>query len=108
LNLKQKKPIEPTAHRNALKQGGGRYGGKLNWTVNPQNITVRRNFGGQASRFVTMRYHRIIYIVSIIFKADNQKKTFKAERLFLIKISLLCIFCNALRTVIRESKILQS
>jgi len=35
--------------------GGGRYGGELNWSVNPQNITVRSSFGGQATRAVTLR-----------------------------------------------------
>ncbi|HEX8737145.1 MAG TPA: VCBS repeat-containing protein [Pyrinomonadaceae bacterium] len=35
--------------------GGGRYSADLNWSVNPQNITVRSSFGGQASRAVTLR-----------------------------------------------------
>jgi hypothetical protein len=35
--------------------GGGRYGGELSWSVNPQNITVRSNFGGSASRAVTLK-----------------------------------------------------
>jgi hypothetical protein len=35
--------------------GGGRYRGEFNWPVNPQNITVRSNFGGQAMRAVTAR-----------------------------------------------------
>jgi len=35
--------------------GGGRYRGEFNWPVNPQNITVRSNFGGQATRMVTAR-----------------------------------------------------
>jgi len=35
--------------------GGGRYRGEFNWPVNPQNITVRSNFGGQATRAVTAR-----------------------------------------------------
>ena len=35
--------------------GGGRYRGEFNWPVNPQNITVRSNFGGQATRAVTTR-----------------------------------------------------
>ena len=35
--------------------GGGRYRGEFSWSVNPQNITVRSNFGGQASRTVTAR-----------------------------------------------------
>jgi hypothetical protein len=35
--------------------GGGRFRGEFNWQVNPQNITVRSNFGGQASRNVTLR-----------------------------------------------------
>jgi hypothetical protein len=35
--------------------GGGRYRGEFNWSVDPQNITVRSNFGGQATRAVTAR-----------------------------------------------------
>lgn len=35
--------------------GGGKYSGQLNWSVNPQNITVRSNFGGEASRAVTLK-----------------------------------------------------
>jgi len=35
--------------------GGGRYGGQLNWSTNPQNITVRSNFGGSATRAVALR-----------------------------------------------------
>ena len=35
--------------------GGGRYRGELSWPVNPQSITVRSNFGGQATRTVTLR-----------------------------------------------------
>jgi soluble P-type ATPase len=35
--------------------GGGKYSGQLNWSVNPQNITVRSNFGGQASRAVAAK-----------------------------------------------------
>ena len=35
--------------------GGGRYRGEFNWPVNPQNITVRSNFGGQATRAVVAR-----------------------------------------------------
>ena len=35
--------------------GGGRYRGEFNWPVNPQNVTVRSNFGGQATRTVTAR-----------------------------------------------------
>jgi hypothetical protein len=35
--------------------GGGRYRGEFNWPVNPQTITVRGNFGGQATRAVTAR-----------------------------------------------------
>jgi hypothetical protein len=35
--------------------GGGRYRGEFSWPVNPQNITVRSNFGGQATRAVTTR-----------------------------------------------------
>jgi hypothetical protein len=36
-------------------QGGGRYRGEFSWPVNPQSITVRSNFGGQATRTVTLR-----------------------------------------------------
>jgi FG-GAP-like repeat len=36
-------------------QGGGRYRGEFAWPVNPQSITVRSNFGGQATRTVTLR-----------------------------------------------------
>jgi FG-GAP-like repeat len=35
--------------------GGGRYRGEFSWPVNPQSITVRSNFGGQATRTVTAR-----------------------------------------------------
>jgi len=35
--------------------GGGRLRGEFSWPVNPQNITVRSNFGGQATRTVTAR-----------------------------------------------------
>ncbi len=35
--------------------GGGRYRGEFAWSVNPQSITVRSNFGGQATRTVTLR-----------------------------------------------------
>jgi hypothetical protein len=35
--------------------GGGRYRGEFSWPVNPQSITVRSNFGGQATRAVTLR-----------------------------------------------------
>lgn len=35
--------------------GGGRFRGQFSWPVNPQNITVRSNFGGQATRTVTVR-----------------------------------------------------
>jgi hypothetical protein len=36
-------------------EGGGRYRGEFAWSVNPQSITVRSNFGGQATRTVTLR-----------------------------------------------------
>ena len=36
-------------------EGGGRFRGQFSWPVNPQNITVRSNFGGQATRAVTTR-----------------------------------------------------
>jgi hypothetical protein len=35
--------------------GGGKYGGQFSLATNPQNITVRSNFGGQASRSVTLK-----------------------------------------------------
>jgi hypothetical protein len=35
--------------------GGGRFRGEFSWPVNPQNITVRSNFGGQATRAVILR-----------------------------------------------------
>ena len=35
--------------------GGGRFRGQFSWPVNPQNITVRSNFGGQATRVVSVR-----------------------------------------------------
>ncbi|HYY55913.1 MAG TPA: FG-GAP-like repeat-containing protein, partial [Pyrinomonadaceae bacterium] len=35
--------------------GGGKYGGQLNWSVNPQNITVRSSFGGSATRAVVLK-----------------------------------------------------
>jgi hypothetical protein len=38
-----------------LNAGSGRFRGQFSWPVNPQNITVRSNFGGQATRNVTVR-----------------------------------------------------
>jgi FG-GAP-like repeat len=35
--------------------GGGRFRGQFSWPVNPQTITVKSNFGGQATRTVTQR-----------------------------------------------------
>jgi FG-GAP-like repeat len=35
--------------------GSGRFRGEFSWPVNPQSITVRSNFGGQATRAVTLR-----------------------------------------------------
>jgi FG-GAP-like repeat len=35
--------------------GGGRYRGEFSWPSNPQSVTVRSNFGGQATRTVTLR-----------------------------------------------------
>jgi hypothetical protein len=35
--------------------GGGRFRGRFSWPVNPQTITVKSNFGGQATRTVTQR-----------------------------------------------------
>jgi hypothetical protein len=36
-------------------EGGGRYRADFSWPSNPQNITVRSNFGGSASRTVTLK-----------------------------------------------------
>jgi hypothetical protein len=36
-------------------EGGGRFRGEFSWPVNPQSITARSNFGGQATRTVTLR-----------------------------------------------------
>ncbi len=36
-------------------EGGGRYRGDFSWSTNPQNITVRSNLGGSASRTVTLK-----------------------------------------------------
>jgi hypothetical protein len=36
-------------------EGGGRFRGEFSWPVNPHSITVRSNFGGQATRTVTLR-----------------------------------------------------
>jgi len=35
--------------------GGGRFRGQFSWPVNPQSVTVKSNFGGQATRTVTQR-----------------------------------------------------
>jgi hypothetical protein len=35
--------------------GGGRFRGEFSWPSNPQSITVRSNFGGQATRTVAVR-----------------------------------------------------
>ncbi len=35
--------------------GGGRFSGQFSWSVNPQNVTVRSNFGGVSSRAVTLK-----------------------------------------------------
>jgi hypothetical protein len=35
--------------------GGGKYSGQFSWSSNPQNITVRSNFEGTASRGVTVK-----------------------------------------------------
>ncbi len=35
--------------------GGGRFGGQFNWPTNPQNITVRSNFGGVKSAAVMLK-----------------------------------------------------
>ena len=36
-------------------EGGGPYRGDFAWSTNPQNIVVRSNFGGSASRTVTLK-----------------------------------------------------
>lgn len=36
-------------------QGGGKYAGQFSWSTNPQRITVRSSFGGQATRTVTLK-----------------------------------------------------
>ena len=36
-------------------EGGGRYRADFSWPSNPQNITVRSNLGGQATRTVTVK-----------------------------------------------------
>jgi hypothetical protein len=36
-------------------RGGGMYSARFSWPTNPQNITVRSSFGGQATRTVTVR-----------------------------------------------------
>jgi hypothetical protein len=36
-------------------EGGGRYRGDFSWPTNPQNITVRSNLGGSATRIVTVK-----------------------------------------------------
>jgi hypothetical protein len=36
-------------------EGDGRYRGDFSWPTNPQSITVRSNFGGSASRTVTLK-----------------------------------------------------
>ena len=35
--------------------GGGKYSGQFSWSVNPQNITVKSNFGGAKSIAVTVK-----------------------------------------------------
>jgi hypothetical protein len=35
--------------------GGGKYSGQFSWSVNPQNITVRSNFGGSRSSAVAAK-----------------------------------------------------
>ena len=35
--------------------GGGKFSGEFSWPVNPQNITVRSNFGGSKSSAVTVK-----------------------------------------------------
>jgi hypothetical protein len=40
---------------NLTSNGGGKFSGQFSWSVNPQDITVRSNFGGVASRAVTLK-----------------------------------------------------
>ncbi|HJT81544.1 MAG TPA: FG-GAP-like repeat-containing protein [Chthoniobacterales bacterium] len=35
--------------------GGGKFGGQFSWSTNPQNITVRSNFGGSKSATVVLK-----------------------------------------------------
>jgi hypothetical protein len=35
--------------------GGGKFSGQFNWSTNPQNVTVRSNFGGTKSSAVTAK-----------------------------------------------------
>jgi hypothetical protein len=35
--------------------GGGKFSGRFTWSVNPQSITVKSNFGGQATRTVKVK-----------------------------------------------------
>jgi hypothetical protein len=35
--------------------GGGKFRGQFTWPVNPQSVTVKSNFGGQATRTVRQR-----------------------------------------------------
>ncbi len=39
----------------STNNGGGKYSGQLNWSSNPQNITVRSTQGGVASRAVAAK-----------------------------------------------------
>jgi hypothetical protein len=36
-------------------EGGGKYRREFSWSVNPKSITVRSNFGGEATRAVTLK-----------------------------------------------------
>jgi hypothetical protein len=38
-----------------LTNNGGRFSGQFNLPANPQNITIRSNFGGQAARAVSLK-----------------------------------------------------
>jgi hypothetical protein len=40
---------------NLANNGGGKYSGQFNWSVNPQNVTVRSNFGGSKSSAVAAK-----------------------------------------------------
>ncbi len=42
-------------HRTRFSHPTGRYSGRFSLASNPQNVTVRSSFGGQASRTVDLK-----------------------------------------------------